>query len=324
MKYFLSVIVPVYNCEKYLPRAVESVTAQSVFERVELILVDDGSTDNSGKICDKYAQKYENITAFHQSNSGVSVARNRGMELASADRISFLDSDDYFLPDAFECIENHSADMVCFDFTCGDGGCIGKMIDFDYAKKSEFKNTLYPAMALSDAFFNCWNKIYKKEIIEKNNIRFEPDMKYGEDMKFVYEYVKAMDTFEFIRQPLYCYDVNEGSATMNIPDEYGVYKLLYLWLTRYFSSVDCEHEKCQRMIESNFVYKSWTAVSSAGKLDFFDCAGRLKRIINDELFTSLYEKEGYGNFQSRYDKLVDRFIKKKNAVLLTAVVKAKR
>ena len=92
----VSVIVPVYNCKKYLETAIRSVIEQTLFNETELILVDDGSTDGSGGICDNYASEYPNIFAVHQSNSGVSVARNKGMEAAKGEYIAFLDSDDSY------------------------------------------------------------------------------------------------------------------------------------------------------------------------------------------------------------------------------------
>ncbi len=321
MAFFLSVIIPVYNGEAYLQNAILSIINQRNFRDCEIILVDDGSTDASAGICDSFSEKYDNIITVHQKNSGVSVARNNGLKMASKDRIAFLDADDYFMPDAFEKFGQYDADMICFDFSKGNGGCISEFVNFDFTQRDTFKDTLYPAMALSDAFFNCWNKIYKKDIIDKYGLRFEPGLKYGEDMKFVYEYIKVMNTFSFIREPLYFYNVNENSTTNNIVNEYEIYRSLYLWLCEYFKSVDCDHEKCQRMIESNFVYKSWMAVSAIGKKKFISGVNKLRNMLNDDLFISLYEKEGYDNFQSRYDSLVDRQIKNRNAIALMAICK---
>ena len=101
----ISVIVPVYNVEKYLPECVESIISQT-YGNLEIILVDDGSTDRSGKICDEFAEKDSRIVVIHQKNSGVSAARNRGLDVCKGDYISFVDSDDYYCTDLMESAMN--------------------------------------------------------------------------------------------------------------------------------------------------------------------------------------------------------------------------
>lgn len=101
----ISVIVPVYNVEKYLPECVESIISQT-YDNLEVILIDDGSTDRSGKICDEFAEKDSRIVVIHQKNSGVSAARNRGLDLCRGEYISFVDSDDYYCTDLMESAMN--------------------------------------------------------------------------------------------------------------------------------------------------------------------------------------------------------------------------
>ena len=114
----VSVIIPVYNVEKYLEECIDSVLAQT-YQNIEIILVDDGSTDSSGLICDRYAEKNTNISVIHQKNSGLSAARNSGLNKANGDYIYFLDSDDYISADAIEKLfsiaENDKSDIVFFD-----------------------------------------------------------------------------------------------------------------------------------------------------------------------------------------------------------------
>jgi glycosyltransferase involved in cell wall biosynthesis len=98
----ISVIVPVYNAEKYLNECIDSLIGQTFFYSMEVILIDDGSTDNSPSLCDSYSQKHENIKVIHQENSGVSVARNRGIEKAQGKYIGFVDADDYVYPEMYE------------------------------------------------------------------------------------------------------------------------------------------------------------------------------------------------------------------------------
>ena len=119
MEPILSVIVPVYNSEKYLERCVESVMASSL-KNLEIILVNDGSSDCSDKLCDRLAQRDKRIVVIHQQNAGVSAARNRGLEKAEGKYFAFVDSDDYIEPDMYEkmiaSMEKNDADLVCCGF----------------------------------------------------------------------------------------------------------------------------------------------------------------------------------------------------------------
>jgi glycosyltransferase involved in cell wall biosynthesis len=116
----ISVIVPVYNVEPYLCRCLDSLLAQTVIAEMEIILVDDGSTDGSGDICDSYASHYANINVVHQRNMGLSGARNSGIDIACGEYIGYVDSDDYVLPDMYETLlknaEKSYADISCCGF----------------------------------------------------------------------------------------------------------------------------------------------------------------------------------------------------------------
>ena len=131
----ISVIVPVYNVEKYLVQCIESIKMQT-FENWELILVDDGSQDNSGMICDEYAQKDNRIKVVHQKNRGVSTARNSGVKFATGKYISFVDSDDYIVPNFFEIMLEkliaYKADMVrCGFYEFNDNNVVFNTCQFE-------------------------------------------------------------------------------------------------------------------------------------------------------------------------------------------------
>lgn len=116
----ISVIVPVYKVEEYLEECIESLVNQTMKE-IEIILVDDGSPDHCGAICDQYAQKYSNITVIHQKNGGLSCARNQGLSIAKGEYISFVDSDDYVKENMLEtlynaCMKNHTKMAACIFF----------------------------------------------------------------------------------------------------------------------------------------------------------------------------------------------------------------
>lgn len=173
----ISVIVPVYNVEQYLTRCLESIICQT-FADLEIILVDDGATDNSGKICDEFALKDSRITVVHKENGGLSSARNTGLDIAKGEFITFVDSDDWILPDAFEyllnLIEKNEADIVSADYNFTDGRAINK--NEDYCEKEicgteEILKFYLEQDRLHDRNdFPVWIKLYRKKMF--SNIRF--------------------------------------------------------------------------------------------------------------------------------------------------------
>ena len=166
----VSVIIPVYNCENYIEKCIESVLLQS-YENFEMILIDDGSPDNSGAICDKYAEKDSRVRVIHKSNGGVSSARKKGIENSTSAYISFIDSDDYIEPDYLEKLMNAAqktdSDVVCCN--CIDEGITGQPNIC-----IEKEQTLDSVQSMLDCYFSgqrfayvIWGKVFKKSIAEK-------------------------------------------------------------------------------------------------------------------------------------------------------------
>ncbi|MBP9989695.1 MAG: glycosyltransferase family 2 protein [Ruminococcus sp.] len=324
MNYSVSVIIPVYNCKSFLSRAIESVINQNVFSLIQLILVDDGSSDGSRKICDEYSDRYENIISIHQKNSGVSVARNTGIENADGEWISFLDSDDYFISGAFEKILKKPADLICWDYTFGSDT---KNISFkkDYYKKDEFDKELYPIMANDFIFYNCWNKLYKKSIIKENNLVFPKEKKYGEDMEFLFEYIKHIEDFSFIDEQLYFYYQNENSVTLNMKNSFNACKNNYLWLYKYFGEIECDSEKYQKLVSQNFVFRTCLSMWDIG-FNYGVSEGKkvIKEILNDPLFAEMNEKYPQTKFEHKYYKKMYELISKKDYTGIMIFVKKYR
>ena len=183
----ISVIVPVYKAEKYLHRCVDSILAQS-YTNFELLLIDDGSPDNCGAICDEYAAKDSRVRVFHKENGGVSSARNLGLDNARGEWVTFVDSDDWisdeFLTKLKECDD---ADLVI-------GGCVSTigwnelLFDKKYDSSSTFPNFLNKYLT-SLYLRTPWSKLFKITIITNNHIRFDEKIRYGEDTIFVYQYL---------------------------------------------------------------------------------------------------------------------------------------
>lgn len=196
----ISVIVPVYNMEKYLKRCVDSILLQS-FSDFEVILVDDGSKDTSGDICDSYALSDSRIRVIHKENGGVSAARNAALDIASGEYITFCDSDDYVENDWLEQFYNYIVSDTCVDVVSINFNVVGNKNDIfikssEYPELKKFFNSENSAIEYLIFDILCgksgwavWTRIFKKSILDMYNIRFcESCGNYAEDMIFVLEY----------------------------------------------------------------------------------------------------------------------------------------
>lgn len=211
----ISVIVPVYKTERYLPRCIDSILAQT-FTNFELILVDDGSPDNCGTICDEYARKDAKIKVIHTVNEGVSAARNCGIEASVGTYIMFCDSDDYVSPDWCEVLLRHAEEnpysgIVSNIFNVLADGTVRCKVSVS-ADSICARNISYYEMFKLQLSGNTFNKIYRAEAIKRSGVRFDPAIRIGEDAKFNAEYYKHCDSFVFVEKPLYYYLDNAASA----------------------------------------------------------------------------------------------------------------
>lgn len=208
----VSVIIPVYNAEKYLSECIDSILNQS-FENFELILVDDGSSDTSGSICDEYSRKDERVKVYHLPNGGVSSARNFGLDKAQGEWITFVDSDDYVGQYYLSFKREEIADVVVFDskVVCNDGSIRqSDGIPPFYSKNREDINE-YLSKYVHKPLLNVpWGKAYKKSIIK--NVRFPIGQRLSEDTVFVYEVLSKIESLNVItgsvyywREPEFCY-----------------------------------------------------------------------------------------------------------------------
>ncbi|MBT1177301.1 glycosyltransferase family 2 protein [Bifidobacterium callimiconis] len=238
----ISVIIPVYNAEKTVDHCISSVIDQTLSlgsGDVELLLVDDGSTDNSLQVCQSRADGIEGIRVIHKSNGGVSTARNAGLDQARGRYVCFLDSDDQLMPDALsialETAENHDADMVAFGyqsiFPTSDTGarqpdnhCIAKTITCTISKPptAEQYNTI-AELEESLYLFQCWGKLFRREWI--GTARFNTDISYGEDTAFLFQLFQQRPHTKLTAIPdiLYLYsETSTGLAagfTLNKPHD---------------------------------------------------------------------------------------------------------
>lgn len=202
-KPLISVIVPVYNASKTLSRCVESILSQT-FTDFELILVNDGSRDNSGAICDKYASNDIRVSVLHQHNKGVSAARNIGIDNARGKYLAFIDSDDIINADYLEKFEvniNSNVDFVSQGANLiYDDSSRNHSIKFDATEETDLEN-LYNKSVVNCLIYNPWGKLFRLEILNENNLRFDESISYGEDRIFVALYVTYCEIFKTIK---YC------------------------------------------------------------------------------------------------------------------------
>ena len=237
----VSVVIPVYNVERYLSQCVDSILQQT-YTPYEIILVDDGSTDNSGKTADEYAEKYKIIRVIHKENAGLGYARNTGIENARGNWIVFLDSDDYFTPHLLEKLvvaqQKYATDLVVggYDRIDENGNIVGgiKYGDAVYSGKL-IKENLLPRLLgsapdKSDSIsMSACNALFSLDIIKKNHIRF-PTERYviSEDLFFDYDYYSCVDKIALISNTEYKYRVTTGSLTKKYRgDRYQLCKNLY-------------------------------------------------------------------------------------------------
>ena len=212
----LSIIIPVYNVQAYLKNCIDSVLVQT-YSDFELILIDDGSTDSSGIICDQYEQQDVRVKVYHQKNLGVSSARNLGLKVALGEWVLFVDSDDELIPSALETFMEYAGakyDMIECNYQIikkgeridSDSQYLTKIID-----KKEFYNMFFNYSW--DTFHGyAWGKLYRMDIIKRFGLSFDVELHYKEDGLFVCQYVAKCDKIIYTTKAVYKYFHRENSA----------------------------------------------------------------------------------------------------------------
>ena len=218
------IIIPVYNAEKTIGRCIESILNQE-FTDFELLLIDDGSTDGSSILCDVYAEKDSRICVVHKGNSGVSNSRNLAIDMANGTYLQFLDADDWITPNAtrtfVESAVASNADMVISDFYRVVDKRVSQKGSIDeegFMSRTEYAEHMMENPA--DFYYGVlWNKLYRREIVDKYRLRMDPGISWCEDFMFNLEYIRHAERFYVVQLPLYYYVKTKGSLTsqgMNI------------------------------------------------------------------------------------------------------------
>lgn len=226
----VSVIVPVFNVEKYLRQCIESLIEQTLTD-IEILLIDDGSPDSSGEICDEYAKSDSRIRVFHKENEGASLSRKYGVQHARGEYICFIDSDDYaendFLENMYKAISENNADLAECDYTTFSEKAENRKKLYEKgfaAEKAEFLNFVAKNTIINgDVAVVMWNKIYKRSLIV-DNVR-----DYGEclleDYIFNMQYYTAVNKYVYVNKPLVNYRQVTNSLSRKInPKAYMILK----------------------------------------------------------------------------------------------------
>lgn len=229
----ISVIVPVYNVEKYLEQCLHSIREQT-YSDLEIIIVNDGSTDRSAKICDEFAAKDSRIKVVHQINSGVSVARNTGIEIATGEFITFVDSDDWLELQMYESMiatleKNPDLEIMMCDSTLITALSKINTTEFiraGYYLKSDIIAELYPTLLVTEDFgkipiVSACSCLLRRNVLAKNHIRFDPKLKYSEDYLFMAELMIQANSFFYLKgEHFYNYRQYEESRSKKFQSEW--------------------------------------------------------------------------------------------------------
>ena len=246
----VSIIVPVYNAEDAVVRCAESILGQE-YRDFELLLIDDGSKDNTPAVLDGIAGQDDRVTVIHKPNSGVSDTRNTGIDMAKGDYIQFLDADDRLTPDSTKMLvrtaEERDADLVVAEFYRVAGEHLsrkGSISDDRVLSCREYAE--YMKQSPADYYYGViWNKLYRRDLINQYNIRMKKDISFCEDFIFNLEYVRHCKRIAPLQLPVYYYVKTEGSLVsqnMNLRRLIDMKTTVYPYYDEFFRSILSEEE----------------------------------------------------------------------------------
>ena len=310
----VSIIVPVYNAEGNLRRCIESILKQD-FTAFELLLMDDGSKDNSGRICDEYAARDGRIYVLHKENSGVSDTRNQAIKLARGEYLQFVDSDDWLTHEAtgllVSTMESQGCDMVISDFYRVVGERLahkGDIQEDGLLSQKEFASYMLENPA--DFYYGVlWNKLYKKRIIEKHQLAMDKEISWCEDFLFNMEYIRHVESVYALHVPIYYYVKTKGSLvtqgisiTRTIRMKRTVFKCYNEFFKDIFDEEDYEKNRYQ-------VYQFLIDAAGDGVVPPALLPGSM-RLGNERISISFNATEGAGLLFDAYRerKLLDRYL----------------
>ncbi|MBB6732241.1 glycosyltransferase family 2 protein [Cohnella zeiphila] len=330
-KPLVSIIIPVYNTERYVRRSVESALAQS-YEHIEVILVNDGSTDSSGKRCDEIALSDRRLKVIHQHNSGVSAARNAGLNAATGEYVQFLDSDDIIEKGMTAALvtvmQNQSCDLVACDFMYVNQDNKPRTMEAGVYPATEVLIRTYTDRSLWAVFHSACYMLFKREIIVSNQIQFNTEFVIGEDGLFALEYMCHCRMIGFVNEAFYkyySYNLDERvSAVSYFPPDLYVLKLKYF--ERLFSHIrsqgitDADQRLFQTFIDAVII----NLVHMGAYFEFFgkqNLHNQLRTIVNHPLVKQA--SRSYRRTRKTDSRLIPFFVRRRWVRSLYLVLKAR-
>lgn len=310
----VSIIIPVYNAEKTIDRCINSILNQT-YKDFEMLLLNDGSTDASGTICDSYAKKDPRIRVIRKENSGVSDTRNQGIAMAKGKYIQFLDSDDWVTPEAtgvfVRAAEEYQCDMVIADFYRVVGERVSQKGDIEEEGVMDRAGYAANMMRKPANFYYgvLWNKFYKRSIIEEYHLKMDNSISWCEDFMFNLEYIRHVQTVYALKIPVYYYVKTKGSLASqgtNVKKIIQMKRMVFTYYNNFykdvFDDVDYERRRAQ-------VYRFLFDAANDGTVSFLNMAGNY-RLGEERTNVSEGVQDGEGNFFERYRerKLLDKLI----------------
>lgn len=300
----VSIIVPVYNSEKTLERCINSILNQT-YKEFELILLNDGSTDASGEICDNYARKDQRIRVVQKENTGVSDTRNQGIAMAKGEYLQFLDSDDWITPDAtglfVRTATEYQCDMVIADFYRVIGERVsqkGSIEEDGLMDRVTYATNMMQKPA--DFYYGVlWNKFYKRSIIEKYNLKMDSSVSWCEDFMFNLEYIRHIQTIYALKVPVYYYVKTRGSLVsqgMSMKKTIQMKRTVFTYYNNFYKDVFGEEDYEKRRIQ---VYRFLIEAAGDGEVAFSILPGNYK-LGNERTTVSEGVQEGEGFFFDIY------------------------
>jgi len=317
-KSLISVIVPVYNSVHYVTKCIESILAQT-HENLEIILIDDGSVDGSGEICDEMAKKDLRITVVHQTNQGLSAARNIGLFHASGEYISFVDSDDLLPPEAmshlFFACQNSSADLIVGDCHVLGSGSMGSYWRLENDEYSRVAYCIEMVEKTAGWLANVvWGKLFRHGIIKQNELKFRENVGTWEDSVFTLDYLAYAEKIINVKKPVYSYFRYDEAERLTLSTVlyFDVFRFYFrhaqnFWLMVWDSMPDSKQVPfCTNIIDQLIIYLVHAMVFE----DYFakgELTDALGDIIENDITKTLIKH--YVRKNPSYSMLIPFFIK---------------
>ncbi len=290
MKY--SVIIPVYNSEKTIKRCIESIASQDRTD-VEIIIINDGSTDKSESLCKALQTEHNNIIYIHKENGGVSSARNLGLSVAKGKYVMFVDSDDYVDSECFDVLDNYTksdADYYQFVFSIVVNGIAKETQVWPecHVNTLSEKKAFIGESVVTRSINSCLAKLYKRKIIEEKGLRFYEELSVGEDLTFVFTFLLIADKIERIDSNIYYVDVsNEESLSRRYRENLSEQLIcVYESMCKALKKSDIESESVNRSLAWLHYRNAYSVANDLSKsnLSFLERRKKLKAMCS--LFNS--------------------------------------